>query len=115
MQIKDGSWAGGHDKRATQYFEVLGELTGSKIVKYFTLFVTVFSLLCTGISQIIAIAAGLYYYKDTVSKRCGSLVSKHTLIDTHAQLYGTPCFCNQSKYRCSMHHIPSSVCMYSSI
>ena len=24
LQVKAGKWAGGHDKRATQYFEVMG-------------------------------------------------------------------------------------------
>ena len=69
MQIKAGTWAGGHHKRATQYFEVLGQLTGSKIVKYFVLIITIISLLCTGIAQIIAISTGMYYLVESVNKR----------------------------------------------
>lgn len=45
------------------------QLTGSKIVKYFVMIIVIISLLCTGIAQIIAIATGMYYLKDTVSKR----------------------------------------------
>lgn len=68
-KIKAGTWAGGHDKRATQYFEVLGDLTGSKIVRYFVLAVTILSLLCTGIAQIVSCATGMYYLHDTIDKR----------------------------------------------
>ena len=69
LQIKAGTWEGGHEKRATQYFEVMHQLTGSRIVKYFVMIIVIISLLCTGIAQIIAIATGMYYLKDTISKR----------------------------------------------
>jgi len=45
------------------------QLTGSRIVKYFVMVIVIISLLCTGIAQIIAIATGMYYLKDTISKR----------------------------------------------
>lgn len=67
--MRAGTWEGGHEKRATQYFEVMHQLTGSKIVKYFVMVIVIISLLCTGIAQIIAIATGMYYLKDTISKR----------------------------------------------
>ena len=69
VQIRAGTWEGGHEKRATQYFEVMHQLTGSRIVKYFVMIIVIISLLCTGIAQIIAIATGMYYLKDTISKR----------------------------------------------
>lgn len=69
LQVRAGTWEGGHEKRATQYFEVMHQLTGSKIVKYFVMVIVIISLLCTGIAQIIAIATGMYYLKDTISKR----------------------------------------------
>ncbi len=47
-QSAAGTWAGGHESRATQYFNVVGELTGSRIVKVFVCAITIISLLCTG-------------------------------------------------------------------
>lgn len=68
-QVSAGVWAGGHHKRATQYFEVLGELTGSVIVKWFVLIIVAISLLCTTIAQIIAISTGIYYLDTSINKR----------------------------------------------
>ncbi|DBA95338.1 TPA: Lymphocyte transmembrane adapter 1 [Trebouxia sp. C0006] len=73
-KVRAGTWEGGHEKRATQYFEVMHQLTGSRIVKYFVMVIVIISLLCTGIAQIIAIATGMYYLKDTISKRVWALV-----------------------------------------
>ena len=70
MQIAKGTWAGGHDQRATQYFNVIGELTGSRIVKGFVCIITIISLMCTGIAQIVAISTGSYYLNTSVDKRC---------------------------------------------
>jgi hypothetical protein len=50
------------------------QLTGSRIVKYFVMVIVIISLLCTGIAQIIAIATGMYYLKDTISKRSERLL-----------------------------------------
>ncbi|KAK9796248.1 hypothetical protein WJX73_001881 [Symbiochloris irregularis] len=72
--VTRGTWAGGHHKRATQYFEVLGELTGSKLVGWFVLAIVAISLLCTTIAQIVAIATGMYYLAEGESKRTWALV-----------------------------------------
>ncbi|EIE19348.1 hypothetical protein COCSUDRAFT_19779, partial [Coccomyxa subellipsoidea C-169] len=61
-------------KRATQYFNVVGELTGSSIVKVFVTVITIISLLCTGIAQIVAIATGSYYLNTSIDKRTWTLI-----------------------------------------
>lgn len=49
---------------------MVGELTGSRIVKIFVTIITIISLLCTGIAQIVAIATGSYYLNTSIDKRC---------------------------------------------
>ena len=70
MQIAAGTWAGGHEQRATQYYNVVGELTGSRIVKGFVCIITIISLVCTGIAQLVAMSTGSYYLNTSVDKRC---------------------------------------------
>ena len=68
MQIKAGTWEGGHNKQATQYFNVVGYLT-HRWVGYFVMLITIISLCSTGIAQIVAISTGLYYLDTGISKR----------------------------------------------
>ena len=68
MQIKAGTWEGGHNKKATQYFNVIGYLV-NRWVGYFVMLITIISLCSTGIAQVVAISTGLYYMDIHISKR----------------------------------------------
>jgi len=68
VQIKAGTWEGGHNKKATQYFNVIGYLV-NRWVGYFVMLITIISLCSTGIAQVVAISTGLYYMDINISKR----------------------------------------------
>ena len=68
VQIKAGTWEGGHNKKATQYFNVIGYLV-NRWVGYFVMLITIISLCSTGIAQVVAISTGLYYLDIHVTKR----------------------------------------------
>ncbi len=68
VQIKAGTWEGGHNKKATQYFNVIGYLV-NRWVGYFVMLITIISLCSTGIAQLVAISTGLYYMDIHISKR----------------------------------------------
>lgn len=67
-QVKAGTWEGGHNKKATQYFNVIGYLV-NRWVGYFVMLITIVSLCSTGIAQVVAISTGLYYLDIHISKR----------------------------------------------
>jgi len=68
VQIKAGTWEGGHNKKATQYFNVIGYLV-NRWVGYFVMLITIISLCSTGIAQVVAISTGLYYLDIHITKR----------------------------------------------
>lgn len=68
LQVKAGKWEGGHNKKATQYFDVITELVGFWPGR-FVLLITIISLCSTGIAQVIACSTGAYYLKTSISKR----------------------------------------------
>jgi len=68
VQIKAGTWEGGHNKKATQYFNVIGYLV-NRWVGYFVMLITIISLCSTGIAQLVAISTGLYYLDIHITKR----------------------------------------------
>lgn len=67
-QVKAGKWEGGHNKKATQYFDVITELVGFWPGR-FVLLITIISLCSTGIAQVIACSTGAYYLNTSISKR----------------------------------------------
>ena len=72
-QVKAGTWEGGHNKKATQYFDVISDLVGFWPGR-FVLLITIISLCSTGIAQVIACSTGAYYLDTRISKRyapCG--------------------------------------------
>lgn len=72
-KIKAGTWEGGHNKKATQYFNVIGYLV-NRWVGYFVMFITIISLCSTGIAQVIAISTGLYYLDIHINKRIWTII-----------------------------------------
>ena len=68
LQVKAGTWEGGHNKKATQYYDVLGHLCHPWVGK-FVLLITIISLCSTGIAQVVAISTGMYYLDIHINKR----------------------------------------------
>lgn len=72
-KVKAGKWEGGHNKKATQYFDVITELVGFWPGR-FVLLITIISLCSTGIAQVIACSTGAYYLNTSISKRTWALI-----------------------------------------
>lgn len=68
LQVKTGKWEGGHDKKATQYFDVITDLVGYWPGR-FVLLITIISLCSTGIAQVVACSTGAYYLNTSITKR----------------------------------------------
>ncbi|KAL3149585.1 Lymphocyte transmembrane adapter 1 [Trebouxia sp. C0010 RCD-2024] len=72
-KVKTGKWEGGHDKKATQYFDVITDLVGYWPGR-FVLLITIISLCSTGIAQVVACSTGAYYLNTSITKRTWTLI-----------------------------------------